>query len=167
MEILKSAADVKKYVYLHRQSMSKSVSLLENIKIQEEDFSVEKEIEKVKATSKRVGGIVTFLGTARDFSRGKEIKKLVFEHYQDMAIEKLKEIREKALEKFDIIEVSIIHRTGEIEIGENIVLIVVAAKHRKDAFLACTWLIDELKKVVPIWKKEITAEGEIWVEEHA
>jgi molybdopterin synthase catalytic subunit len=140
---------------------------LKTIKIQKEDFSLEKEIERIKKASKRIGGIVTFLGTARDFSRGKEIKKLVFEHYEDMAIEKLKDIREKALEKFDIIEVSIIHRTGEIEIGENIVLIIVAAEHRKDAFSACTWLIDELKKVVPIWKKEIMADSEIWVEEHA
>ncbi len=140
---------------------------METIKIQKEDFSVEVEIEKVKATSKRIGGIVTFLGTTRDFSKGRQIKKLVFEHYSEMAIEKLKELRKNALEKFDIIEVSIIHRTGEIGIGENIVLIVVAAEHRKDAFLACTWLIDELKKVVPIWTKEITTDGEIWVEEHA
>jgi len=133
----------------------------------EEDFSVDAEIKKVKAVSRRIGGIVTFLGTARDFSKGKEVKKLVFEQYSDMAIEKLKKLRENALEKFEIIEVSILHRKGEVEIGENIVLIVVAAEHRKDAFLACMWLIDELKKVVPIWKKEITAEGEIWVEEHA
>lgn len=133
----------------------------------EEDFSVDAEIKKVKAVSRRIGGIVTFLGTARDFSKGKEVKKLVFEQYSDMAIEKLKKLRENALEKFEIIEVSILHRKGEVEIGENIVLIVVAAEHRKDAFLACVWLIDELKKVVPIWKKEITAEGEIWVEEHA
>jgi molybdopterin synthase catalytic subunit len=140
---------------------------LETIKIQKEDFSLEEEIDKVKASSKRIGGIVTFLGTARDFSRGKEIKKLVFEHYEDMAILKLKELREKALDKFDIIEASIVHRTGEIGIGENIVLIVVAAEHRRDAFSACAWLIDELKKVVPIWKKEITVDGEIWVEEHA
>lgn len=139
---------------------------MENIRILEEDFSVDAEIKRIKAVSRRIGGIVTFLGTVRDFSRGKEVKKLVFEHYPDMAVEKMKELREKALEKFDIIEVSMLHRKGEIEIGENIVLIVVAAEHRKDAFLACMWLIDELKKVVPIWKKEITAEGEIWVEEH-
>lgn len=139
---------------------------MENIRILEEDFSVDAEIKKIKAVSRRIGGIVTFLGTARDFSRGKEVKKLVFEHYSDMAIGKLKELREKALEKFDIIEASMLHRKGEIEIGENIVLIIVAAEHRKDAFLACMWLIDELKKVVPIWKKEITTEGEIWVDEH-
>lgn len=140
---------------------------METIKIQNEDFSVEDEIKNIKKTSKRIGGIVTFLGTARDFSRGKEVKKLVFEHYEDMAMLKLKEIREKALDKFDLIEVSITHRTGEIGIGENIVLIVAAAEHRRDAFSACRWLIDELKKVVPIWKKEITADGEVWVEEHA
>ena len=139
---------------------------MENIRILDEDFSVDAEIKRIKAVSRRIGGIVTFLGTVRDFSRGKEVKKLVFEHYPDMAVEKMKELREKALEKFEIIEVSMLHRKGEIGIGENIALIVVAAEHRKDAFLACMWLIDELKKVVPIWKKEITAEGEIWVEEH-
>jgi molybdopterin synthase catalytic subunit len=140
---------------------------LKNVRIQDEDFSLEEEIGKIKSTSRRIGGIVTFLGTARDFSKGKEIKKLVFEHYEDMAILKLEEIRKGALEEFDIIDVSIVHRTGEIGIGENIVLIVVAAEHRKDAFIACKWLIDELKKVVPIWKKEITVDGEVWVEEHA
>lgn len=139
---------------------------MENIRILEEDFSVDAEIKRIKAVSGRIGGIVTFLGTVRDFSRGKEVKKLVFEHYPDMAVEKMKELREKALEKFKIIEVSMLHRKGEIEIGENIALIVVAAEHRKDAFLACMWLIDELKKVVPIWKKEVTTEDEIWVEEH-
>lgn len=138
-----------------------------NVRILEKDFSVDAEIEKVKAASRRIGGIVIFLGTARDFSRGKEVKKLVFEHYSNMGVEKLGELREEALEKFEIIEVSMLHRKGEIKIGENIVLIVVGAEHRKDAFMACTWLIDELKKVVPIWKKEITAEGEVWVEEHA
>lgn len=167
MEILKSAFDVKKYVYLHTQSILRVWFNLENIRIQEADFSVEKEVELIKATSTRIGAVVAFLGTARDFSRGKDVKKLVFEHYSEMAIEKLNELRVGALEKFDIIDVSILHRTGEIGIGENIVLIVVGAEHRKDAFSACTWLIDELKKVVPIWKKEITVDGEIWVEEHA
>lgn len=138
-----------------------------NVRIVEDDFSIDAEIKKVKSVSKRIGGIVTFLGTVRDFSRGKNVKKLVFEHYSEMAVEKLEELREKALEKFDVIEVSLVHRTGEIEVGENIVLIVAAAEHRKDAFSACTWLIDELKKEVPIWKKEITTEGEIWVEERA
>jgi molybdopterin synthase catalytic subunit len=136
------------------------------IRIQEEDFSVEDEIKRVKSASLRIGGIVTFLGTVRDFSRGKDVEKLVFEHYPGMAEQKLTELRERALKDFDIIEVSIVHRTGEIKAGENIVLMVVGAEHRADAFTACQWLIDELKKMVPIWKKEFTAEGEVWVEDH-
>lgn len=137
-----------------------------NVRILEEDFSVDAEIKKVKAVSGRIGGIVTFLGSVRDFSENRGVKKLVFEHYVDMAVEKLEELRREALEKFEIIEVVMLHRKGELDAGENIVLIVVAAEHRRDAFSACTWLIDELKRVVPIWKKEITAEGEAWVEEH-
>ncbi len=137
-----------------------------NVRILEEDFSVDAEIKKIKTVSGRIGGIVTFLGTVRDFSENRGVKKLVFEHYVDMAVEKLEELRGEALEKFEIIEVVMLHRKGELDAGENIVLIVVAAEHRRDAFSACTWLIDEMKRVVPIWKKEITAEGEAWVEEH-
>jgi molybdopterin synthase catalytic subunit len=136
------------------------------IRIQENDFSVEEEIERIKNISKKIGGIVTFLGTAREISRGKEIKELEFEHYPQMAEKKLNEIREKALELFDVIEIGIVHRVGKIEIGNNIVLIIAAAEHRKDAFDACEWCIDELKQITPIWKKEMTSEGNVWVEEH-
>lgn len=137
-----------------------------SIRVQEEDFSIEDEINKIKKVSDRIGGVVAFLGTTRDFSKGRDVKKLIFEHYSEMAENKLKELRDTALEKFDIIDVGIIHRIGEIGIGENIVLITVAAEHREDAFKACKWCIDELKKIVPIWKKEITTEGEVWIEEH-
>lgn len=134
------------------------------IRVQREDFHVAREIDNLKSTSKRIGGIVTFLGTARDFSRGKEIEKLEFESYEAMAEKKLEGLRQAALERFDIIEASIIHRVGEISVGENIVLIAVGAEHREDAFKACKYLIDELKKVVPIWKKEFTTSGDYWVE---
>lgn len=144
----------------------KTDSMLEWIKVQEEDFSVEEETNRIKARSKRIGGIVTFLGTARDFSRGKDIKMIDFEHYPGMAEKKLSEIRERALADFDLIEVSIIHRVGSIQIGENIVLILAAAMHRKDAFKACEWCIDELKRITPIWKREETPGGEVWVVEH-
>ncbi|MDI6655649.1 MAG: molybdenum cofactor biosynthesis protein MoaE [Candidatus Hydrothermarchaeota archaeon] len=137
------------------------------IRIQREDFSVEEEIKKVKAKSARIGGVVAFLGTVREFSRGKEIKKLLYEHYPEMAQKKLEELRKRVLQNFDVVEVAIIHRTGEIKISENIVLIIVAAEHRNEAFKACQWCIDELKRAVPIWKKEITTDGEVWVEEHA
>lgn len=138
----------------------------EMVRIQEKDFSVDEEIERVKKSSKRIGGIALFLGTARDLSKGKEISALSFEHYPVMADKKLNEIRERAIKEFGAIEVSIVHRTGKIGIGENIVLIVAAAEHRKEAFKACEFAIDELKRITPIWKKETTTSGEEWVEQH-
>jgi len=136
------------------------------VRVQREDFSVDAEINRVRGRSKRIGGIAIFLGTARDRSKGKDVDSITFEHYEGMAQKKLREIRERALKDFDIIEVAILHRYGEIGIGENIVLIVVGAEHRAEAFRACTWAIDELKQITPIWKLEHTPEGEVWVEEH-
>lgn len=136
------------------------------VRIQQGNFSVDEEIDRVKTSSKSIGGIVTFLGTGRDISKGKTILNLEFEHYPGMAEKKLLEIRKKAIDDFDLIEASIIHRIGTIEIGENIVLIVTAAQHRKDAFKACEWAISELKRITPIWKREFTVDGEVWVEDH-
>jgi len=136
------------------------------VRVQREDFSVDAEINRVRGRSKRIGGISIFLGTARDRSKGRDIDSITFEHYEGMAQTKLREIRERALKDFDIIEVAILHRYGEIGIGDNIVLIVVGAEHRAEAFRACEWAIDELKRITPIWKLEHTPEGEVWVEEH-
>lgn len=136
------------------------------IKIQEEDFLVDSEVRQVRSQYKNTGGVVAFIGTAREFSKGKQIKELFFDSYKEMAIKKLEELREEAIKKFDIFELSVIHRIGTIDIGEDIVLIIAVAEHRKAAFEACEWAIDELKRAVPIWKKEITTGGEIWVEEH-
>ncbi len=136
------------------------------VRVQREDFSVDAEINRVRGRSKRIGGISIFLGTARDRSKGRDVDSITFEHYEGMAQKTLREIRERALKDFDIIEVAILHRYGEIGVGENIVLIVVGAEHRAEAFRACTWAIDELKRITPIWKLEHTPEGEVWVEEH-
>jgi molybdopterin synthase catalytic subunit len=136
------------------------------VRVQREDFSVDAEINRVRGRSTRIGGISIFLGTARDRSKGRDVNSITFEHYEGMAQKKLREIRERALKDFDIIEVAILHRYGEIGIGENIVLIVVGAEHRAEAFRACKWAIDELKQISPIWKLEHTPEGEVWAEEH-
>ena len=136
------------------------------VRIQREDFSVDAEIGRVRARSTRIGGIATFLGTARDWSKGHAVSGITFEHYEGMAQRKLREIRERALKEFDVIEVLILHRYGPVAIGDNIVLIVVGAEHRADAFTACKWCIDELKQITPIWKLEQTPEGQVWVEEH-
>ena len=136
------------------------------VRVQRENFSIDAEIDRLRKRSKRIGGIATFLGTARDRSKGRDVNQITFEHYEGMAQKKLREIRERALKDFNVIEVLILHRTGPIEIGENIVLIVVGAEHRADAFQACRWCIDELKQITPIWKLEQTPQGEVWVEEH-
>ena len=137
-----------------------------NIRIQKEPFSVDDEIERLKKSSSAIGAIVTFLGTTRDISEGKRVSKLEFEHYPGMAEKKLADIREKALKDYGVIDVIIVHRVGVLPVGENIVLIAVAAGHRDEAFRACRFCIDELKRITPIWKRETTPEGEIWVEEH-
>lgn len=136
------------------------------VRVQREDFSVDAEINRVRSRSKRIGGISIFLGTARDRSRGRDVDGITFEHYEGMAQKKLREIRERALRDFDILELLIVHRYGELTIGENIVLIIAGAEHRAEAFRACKWAIDELKQITPIWKLEHTPDGEVWVEEH-
>jgi MoaE-MoaD fusion protein len=136
------------------------------VRVQREDFSIDAEIARVRSRSKRIGGIAMFLGVARDRSKGRDVDSITFEHYEGMAQKKLREIRARALKDFDILELLIIHRHGEIVIGENIVLIIAGAEHRAEAFRACRWAIDELKQITPIWKLEHTPEGEVWVEEH-
>jgi len=136
------------------------------IRIQKEPFSLENEIVLLKQSSPSIGAVVTFLGTTRDISRNKQVAKLEFEHYPGMAEKKLGEIRDRAIRDYGVLDVTIIHRVGIVPVGENIVVIAVAAGHRDEAFTACRFCIDELKRITPIWKKETTPEGEVWVEEH-
>jgi molybdopterin synthase catalytic subunit/molybdopterin converting factor small subunit len=136
------------------------------VRIQNEQFSLDAEVESIKRSSSSIGGIVTFLGTTRDVSRGARVTELQFEHYPGMAERRLGEIRERAIRDFKIIDATIIHRVGKIQVGDDIVLVVVAAGHRDEAFAACRFCIDELKRITPIWKKETTQDGVVWVEEH-
>ncbi|MDQ7058001.1 MAG: molybdenum cofactor biosynthesis protein MoaE [Ghiorsea sp.] len=136
------------------------------IRIQEEDFCLQDEVDALKATSQRMGGIVTFLGCARDFSEGRDVFSIQFEQYAGMAEKAMLALHDKAMEKFDILGIRMVHRVTTVHAGEQIVLIVVGAEHRKAAFEACEWLIDALKKQVPIWKKEVTPDGDSWVSQH-
>ena len=142
-----------------------STALESNVRIKQENFVVTDEIEAIKKVSNNIGGITTFLGTGRELSKGENISKLNFEHYPKMAEKKLEEIRLQAIKDYGIIEMIIIHRIGEIDIGENIVLIVAAGEHRKETFKACEWAIAELKRTTPIWKRETTTTGEVWVQD--
>lgn len=136
------------------------------VRLQTEDFSVDAEISALKASSKRIGGIATFVGCARDFSEGREVSRIDFDAYPAMAVAELQRLCSAAMEKFGLLDARIVHRIGSVTAGDNIVLIVTAAEHRAPALNACHWLIDELKQCVPIWKKETTPQGESWVTPH-
>ena len=132
------------------------------ISVTKDDFSADEIVEKIKQYY--TGGVVTFRGVVRGESKGKEIERMTIEVYEEMAMKQLETIREEALEKFDVQEVAVTHRYGDLNVSDNIVFIGVAAAHRADAFQACMYVIDELKTRVPIWKKEYTPDGEVWVE---
>ena len=110
------------------------------------------------------GATVTLDGYVRQFTKGRETLYLEYVAYEPMAIKEMEKLLTAAHEQFGISNVGIVHRLGKLEIGETSVVISVAAPHRKAAFAACEWLIRELKRTVPIWKKEVYADGEEWVE---
>ena len=138
----------------------------EAVRIQIEDFSQDEEINALRASSKRMGGIGTFLGCARDFSEGREVSEISFDAYGPMALSEMKALRTEAIEKFGLLDARIVHRIGTLKGGDNIVFIAAGAEHRAPALEACRWLIDELKERVPIWKKEVTPQGDSWVVPH-
>jgi molybdopterin synthase catalytic subunit len=110
------------------------------------------------------GATVTLDGYARGWTRGRRTIYLVYEAYAPMALSEMKKLGDQAHEKFEIAHIGIVHRTGHLEIGETSIVIAVSAPHRRAAFEACEWAIRELKRTVPIWKKEFFEDGEVWVE---
>ena len=135
-------------------------------RVQSEPFDVASELASVKAASRRIGGIVLFVGVVRDFSQGRGVTRILFEHFPGMAEKKLAELRDAAIGRFGLIDLVIVHRFGELLPGDDIVLIAAAAEHRAAAFDGCAWCIDELKRHVPIWKKEHAPDGAVWLEAH-
>ena len=132
-------------------------------------FELTTEAIDVGAVARRIvlpecGATVTLDGYARKWTAGRETDYLVYEAYEPMALSELNKIGAEAHKKFEIAHVGIVHRTGRLEIGETSVVIAVSAPHRRAAFAACEWLIKELKRTVPIWKKEVFSDGEVWVE---
>ncbi|HLM60570.1 MAG TPA: molybdenum cofactor biosynthesis protein MoaE [Pyrinomonadaceae bacterium] len=110
------------------------------------------------------GATVTLDGYVRRFTKGRETLYLEYEGYKPMALREMEKLIGQARKQFEISNVGIVHRLGKLEIGETSVVISVAAAHRRAAFEACEWLIKELKRTVPIWKKEVYADGETWIE---
>ncbi|MFN2529827.1 MAG: molybdenum cofactor biosynthesis protein MoaE [Pyrinomonadaceae bacterium] len=109
------------------------------------------------------GATVTLDGYAREWTKGRRTRYLVYESYDQMALTEMGKLIDEAHKCFDIAHVGIVHRIGRLEIGETSVVIAVSAPHRRAAFEACEWIITELKRTVPIWKKEVFEDGEAWV----
>ena len=114
------------------------------------------------------GAVVLFLGTVRNNTDGRPVKCLEYEAYPPMAEKKMAEIAQEVSDKWGISRVAMVHRVGKLEIGEVSVAVAVASPHRKDGFEACKYAMDRLKQIVPIWKREIWADGEAeWVKPDA
>lgn len=116
--------------------------------------------------SPQCGGIDVFIGTVRNATKGKTVVQLEFEAYEAMAVKEMQKIADDVFEKWPVQKMVIHHRTGVLNIGEVPVVIAVAAAHRAAAFDACRYTIDTLKQTVPIWKKEVFEDGEVWVAAH-
>jgi len=110
------------------------------------------------------GAVVIFEGITRNHARGREVLYLEYQAYESMALKKLQEIGARAGKEYPIREISIVHRLGRLYPAECSIAIVVAAEHRAAAFDACRFAIDTIKKIVPIWKKEVYEDGETWVD---
>ena len=130
-------------------------------RLSEAPLSVDAAVAEV--TSPSAGAIATFAGTTRARSRGRDVLRLEYEAYEGMAEAEMERIAQELLDRYELTHVAIHHRVGVVGIGETSVVIAVSAPHRADALAACKDAIDTLKVRVPLWKKEIYADGSIWV----
>ena len=128
------------------------------IRLTTDDVDVEQVIRRVMDGS--VGAVVTFLGVVRD----DELEELELETWEEAALPEMQKIETEARDRWPLHAVEVIHRHGRLKIGDRILLIVVSAGHRKEAFLGCEFILERIKQTVPIWKKEVRKDGSIWVE---
>lgn len=135
-----------------------------SVRVQETDFDLGSEVAALRADDPRVGAVVSFVGTVRDLNEGDEVSTLVLEHAPGLTENSLKQIAELAMSRFDIYRCLIVHRVGQLNPLEQIVLVAVTSAHRAQAFAACEFLMDYLKTDAPFWKKESTPQGERWVQ---
>ena len=133
------------------------------VRVQQQDFDMNEELERLRAGRHDIGAVVSFLGTVRDIHNGETVLSMELEHYPKMTENVLKDIADEALKRWNILDVTIIHRVGKLKPSDQIVLIAVASGHRGEAFSACEYIIDTLKDRAPFWKKEETPNGAHWV----
>ena len=135
-----------------------------SIRVQVQDFDLGAEVNAVRGGNAKIGGIVSFVGLVRDINDGSGVSTLTLEHYPAMTQKALVDIVDQASARWDVIDATVIHRVGQLQPTDQIVLVIVASGHRGDAFEACAFIMDYLKTQAPFWKKESTPQGERWVE---
>ena len=133
------------------------------IRVQEADFDLTQEMAKLCSHTKGVGAVVNFVGLVRDQNEDRRVEAMSLEHYPGMTERAIAQVVDEASARWRIEAVTVIHRVGHLELGEQIVLVAIASAHRADAFLACEFVMDFLKTQAPFWKKESTSQGQCWV----
>lgn len=134
------------------------------IRVQTADFDLNQEVLALRQPQPGIGAVVSFVGLVRDVADGAAVHGMELEHYPGMTESALQAIVEQAYQRWQLQGVRLIHRVGQLQLQEQIVLVAVASKHRGDAFAACEFIMDYLKTAAPFWKKEYTESGAHWVD---
>ena len=135
---------------------------MDKISIQQNDFDLSTEVNLVRESNNNIGAVVSFVGIVRDLS-GKSLTKMTLEHYPKMTEKSLNLIASQAHQRWNLGNITIIHRIGDLSVSAQIVLIITTSKHRKAAFESCEFIMDYLKTQAPFWKKEHTQNSSQWV----
>jgi molybdopterin synthase catalytic subunit len=137
------------------------------VRVQSADFDIGAEIAALRAGDPRVGAVASFIGTVRDVNEGTGVSTMTLEHYPGMTERALEDICAQARSRWDVYDVLVVHRVGELKPLDQIVLVAVTSAHRGEAFAACEFVMDYLKTRAPFWKKESTPQGSRWVQARA
>ena len=135
-----------------------------SVRVQHEDFDIGAEIARLRAGRPEVGAVASFIGVVRDLNEGADVATMSLEHYPGMTEKALEAIVGQAKARWDVYDVLVIHRVGELRPTDQIVLVIVTSAHRGDAFATCEFVMDYLKTQAPFWKKETTPAGTRWVD---
>ena len=137
---------------------------MSSVRVQTEDFDVSAEMLTLRKRNPKIGAVASFIGVVRDLNDGDSVSTLTLEHYPGMTEKSLEAIVQQAKERWDIYDALIVHRVGTMRPLDQIVLVIVTSAHRGESFQACEFLMDFLKTRAPFWKKEVTPEGDRWVD---
>ena len=150
--------------FSHRLQVDNMSTAKDYISIQAEDFDLSNEVSLLEQNNMHDGAVVTFTGRVRNKNDGLQVSALTLEHYPGMTEKSLEKILNTARQRWKIGRIRVIHRIGKLNIGEQIVFVGVSSMHRQDAFAAAEFIMDFLKVQAPFWKKELTEQGEKWLD---